>query len=195
MHEKDFFRMTEKIDREKIRSGINLFLEGLGLKENDQHTNKTAERVMKAWSTEFGKGYWQNLDEMVQTFFAEDTDEMIVVKDIPFMSFCAHHIVPFVGKAKVAYVPKSGKIVGLSKMARVVDHFASMLQIQERLTQQIARYLEKLLDPMGVGVIIEAEHFCMSQRGIKKPGSKTVTSCLIGVIREDSRAREEFLQL
>ena len=193
MREKDIFQPIGNIDLEKIRNGIKLFLEGLGA--NDQHTEKTADRVTNAWGTEFGKGYWQNLDEMTQTFFVDNMDEMIVVKDIPFMSFCAHHIVPFVGKAKVAYIPKNGKIVGLSKMARVVDHFASMLQIQERLTQQIAKYLQNLLDPMGVGVIIEAEHFCMSQRGIKKPGCKTVTSCLIGVIREDSRAREEFLKL
>jgi GTP cyclohydrolase I len=183
------------MDKRKIHDGIKLFLEGLGLEENDQHTEKTAERVMKAWTTEFGKGYWQDLKGITQTFFVDETDEMIIVKNIPFMSFCAHHIVPFVGQAKVAYIPKDGKIVGLSKIARVVDHFASMLQIQERLTQQIAKYLQKLLDPMGVGVIIEAEHFCMSQRGIKKPGSKTVTSSLIGVFRTDPRARAEFLSL
>jgi len=193
MPEKDIFQPV--MDKRKIHDGIKLFLEGLGLEENDQHTEKTAERVMKAWTTEFGKGYWQDLKGITQTFFVDETDEMIIVKNIPFMSFCAHHIVPFVGQAKVAYIPKDGKIVGLSKIARVVDHFASMLQIQERLTQQIAKYLQKLLDPMGVGVIIEAEHFCMSQRGIKKPGSKTVTSSLIGVFRTDPRARAEFLSL
>ena len=126
--------------------------------------------------------------------FEAETDEMVVVKDIEIYSLCEHHLAPFFGKAHVAYIP-SGKIVGLSKIARVVDIFARRLQVQERLTMQVAEALNDVLQPRGVGVVIEASHLCMMMRGVEKQNSSTVTSCLLGLFRKDERTRAEFLQL
>ena len=124
----------------------------------------------------------------------EGYDELVVVRDIPFRSLCMHHVLPFYGIAHVAYLP-ADRILGISKLARVVDLFAHGLQLQERLTVQIAGLLERELQPKGVGVVIEAEHLCMSLRGVQKPGAKTITSALHGLVRDDSRTREEFLSL
>jgi len=130
------------------------------------------------------------------TTFPNDAgyDELIVVRDIPFQSLCMHHVLPFHGVAHVGYLPRES-IVGLSKLARVVELFARELQLQERLTTQIASWLQHQLDPKGVGVVLEAEHLCMSLRGVQKPGARTVTSALFGLVRDDGRAREEFLSL
>ena len=130
------------------------------------------------------------------TTFANDGgyDELVVARGIPFHSLCEHHLLPFVGVAHVAYLPGE-RILGLSKLARVVDHFARSLQVQERLTVQVAGWLERELDPKGVGVVLEAEHMCMSLRGVQKPGSTTVTSALRGLVRDDPRTRQEFLAL
>lgn len=130
------------------------------------------------------------------TTFANDEgyDELVVVRDIPFQSLCMHHVLPFHGVAHVAYLP-ADRILGLSKLARVVDLFASDLQLQERLTSQIAGWLQQQLQPKGVGVVLEAEHLCMSLRGVQKPGAKTVTSALHGLVRDDPRTRDEFLRL
>lgn len=202
------------MDEPTMLKGISLFLEGLGIQLDDQHFCGTPERIVKAWTTEFGKGH--NFDyecelevNCEKAIFLSLSDEMIIIKDIPFLSHCAHHLVPFVGTAKIGYVPgvvnvttqyptsqvTQFRIMGLSKFARIIDHFSSKLQIQEILTQEIADFVHKLLKPLGFGIILEAEHFCMCHRGIKKPGSKTVTSCLMGVIRDDPRARSEFLSL
>jgi GTP cyclohydrolase IA len=124
----------------------------------------------------------------------EGYDQLIVVRDIPFQSLCMHHVLPFHGVAHIAYLP-AGRILGLSKLARVVDLFARDLQLQERLTTQVARWLQEELQPIGVGVVLEAEHLCMSLRGVQKPGAKTVTSSLHGLVRDDPRTREEFLSL
>jgi GTP cyclohydrolase IA len=124
----------------------------------------------------------------------EGYDELVVVRDIRFRSLCMHHVLPFYGVAHIAYLP-ADRILGISKLARVVDLFASDLQLQERLTTQIAGWLQQQLQPKGVGVVLEAEHLCMSLRGVQKPGAKTVTSALHGVVREDARTREEFLSL
>lgn len=124
----------------------------------------------------------------------EGYDELVVVRDIPFQSLCMHHVLPFHGVAHVAYLPAE-RILGLSKLARVVDLFACDLQLQERLTTQIAGWLQQQLQPKGVGVVLEAEHLCMSLRGVQKPGAKTVTSALHGLVRDDPRTREEFLSL
>jgi len=124
----------------------------------------------------------------------EGYDELVLARDIPFHSLCQHHLLPFVGVAHVGYLP-SGRIVGLSKLARAVDHFARGLQVQERLTAQVAGCLQEGLRPKGVGVVIEAEHLCMSLRGVAKPGTRTVTSTLLGALRHDARARQEFLAL
>ena len=121
-------------------------------------------------------------------------DELVLVRDIPFHSLCEHHLLPFVGIAHVGYIPED-RIVGISKLARVVDHFARDLQVQERLTTQIARWFERELSPKGVGVVLEAEHTCMSLRGVAKPGTRTVTSALHGLVRDDPRTRQEFLHL
>ena len=126
--------------------------------------------------------------------FEAETDEMVVVKDIELYALCEHHLAPFFGKAHVAYIP-NGKIVGLSKIARVVDVFARRLQVQERLTMQVARAIDDVLKPRGVGVVIEASHLCMMMRGVEKQNSKTVTSCLLGLFRSDERTRTEFLKL
>ncbi len=126
--------------------------------------------------------------------FEPETDEMVVVKDIEIYSLCEHHLAPFFGKAHVGYLPR-GKIVGLSKLARLVDVFARRLQVQERLTQQVAMAVEEVLQPKGVGVVIEASHLCMMMRGVQKQNSKTVTSCLRGLFRSDERTRAEFLEL
>jgi GTP cyclohydrolase I len=124
----------------------------------------------------------------------EDYDELVVVRDIPFQSLCMHHLLPFHGVAHVAYLPAE-RILGLSKLARVVEHFARDLQLQERLTTQVANCLQEQLEPKGVGVVIEAEHLCMSLRGVQKAGARTVTSALHGLVRDDPRTREEFLSL
>jgi GTP cyclohydrolase I len=121
-------------------------------------------------------------------------DELIVLRDIPFQSLCLHHVLPFHGVAHIAYLPRD-RIVGLSKLARVVDLFSRELQLQERLTTQIASWLQGQLDPKGVGVLLEAEHLCMSLRGVQKPGARTVTSALHGLVRDDARTRQEFLSL
>jgi GTP cyclohydrolase I len=124
----------------------------------------------------------------------EGYDQLIIVRDIPFQSLCMHHVLPFHGVAHIAYLP-SQRILGLSKLARVVDLFARDLQLQERLTTQVANWLQEELQPMGVGVVMEAEHLCMSPRGVQKPGARTVTSALHGLVRDDPRTREEFLSL
>src|SRR5207253_7099373 len=124
----------------------------------------------------------------------EGYDELVLARDIPVHSLCEHHLLPFHGVAHVGYLP-GGRILGLSKLARVVQHFARDLQVQERLTKQIADYLQSALDPKGVGVVLEAEHLCMSVRGVQSHGTTTVTSCLLGKLREDPRSREEFLAL
>jgi GTP cyclohydrolase I len=124
----------------------------------------------------------------------EGYDQLIIVRDIPFQSLCMHHVLPFHGVAHIAYLP-SGRILGLSKLARVVDLFARDLQLQERLTTQVANWLQTELEPIGVGVVLEAEHLCMSLRGVQKPGARTVTSALHGLVRDDPRTREEFLSL
>jgi GTP cyclohydrolase I len=140
-------------------------------------------------------GYRQSLDELINNaLFDSEASEIILVKDIELYSLCEHHLIPFIGKAHVAYIP-DGKVVGLSKMARIVDMFARRLQIQENLTMQIADALMKALRPRGVGVVIEAKHLCMMMRGVEKQNSVMKTSCLLGLFKEDARTRSEFLSL
>ena len=140
-------------------------------------------------------GYRQSLDEIINSaLFESEASEIILVKDIELYSLCEHHLIPFIGRAHVAYIP-NGKVVGLSKTARIVDMFARRLQIQENLTMQIADALMKVLNPRGVGVVIEAKHLCMMMRGVEKQNSVMKTSCLLGVFKEDARTRSEFLSL
>lgn len=154
----------------------------------------TPKRVEKAFRF-YTAGYQRDAKAVVgDALFEAETDEMVVVKDIELYSLCEHHLAPFFGKAHVAYIP-GDKIVGLSKLARVVDVFARRLQVQERLTMQIAEALNDVLKPRGVGVVIEASHLCMMMRGVAKQNSSTVTSCLLGLFRKDERTRAEFLRL
>ena len=154
----------------------------------------TPRRVQKAFAA-YTAGYAQHPKDVIGTgVFEAETDEMVLVKDIELYSLCEHHLAPFFGKAHVAYIPKD-KIIGLSKIARVVDIYARRLQVQERLTMQIAEALEEVMRPKGVAVVIEASHLCMMMRGVQKQNSRTVTSCLRGLFRRDERTRAEFLQL
>jgi GTP cyclohydrolase I len=155
---------------------------------------KTPLRVEKAMAF-LTQGYKERLEDVVgEGIFTEDHHNMVMVRDIEMYSLCEHHLLPFFGKAHVAYIP-NGRIVGLSKLPRIVDHFARRLQVQERLTEQVASAVESVLAPLGVGVVIEAEHLCMMMRGVEKQNSRTITSALRGVFRDDARTRDEFLAL
>jgi len=165
-------------------------LVALGRDPTDENLRDTPRRVAAAF------GELLSPEPFEVTTFPNDGayDELVVVRDIPFHSLCEHHLLPFHGIAHVGYVP-GDRIVGLSKLARVVDHFARDLQVQERLTAQVAEWFERRLSPRGVGVVLEAEHMCMSIRGVQKPGATTVTSALHGLVRDDPRTRSEFLAL
>ena len=181
-------------ERPDIRGEITRILQAIGEDPERPALKRTPERVHKAlhWLT---RGYEMNLKDVVGTgCFEEAHDEMILVRDIELYSLCEHHLLPFFGRAHVAYIP-DGKILGLSKVARIVDVFARRLQVQERLTDQIADAVMDVLQPAGVGVVIEAAHFCMMMRGVQKQNSRTVTSALRGIFRDDSKTRVEFLRL
>ena len=155
---------------------------------------KTPARVETAMAF-LTRGYQERLEDVVgDAIFNEDHHNMVMVRDIELYSLCEHHLLPFFGKAHVAYIP-NGRIVGLSKLPRIVDHFARRLQVQERLTEQIAAAVESVLQPLGVGVVVEAYHLCMMMRGVEKQNSRTITSALRGVFRDDARTRDEFLSL
>lgn len=167
----------------------------IGENPDREGLKETPARVVKAWR-EWCSGYDQNPGELLKTFAdgAESCDEMVLVDNIEFYSHCEHHMAPFFGVAHVAYIPKN-RVVGLSKLARVVDVFAKRLQVQERMTNQIADALEEHLSPIGVGVVVEAKHMCMCSRGVNKQGSSTTTSAVRGAIKEKPEARAEFLTL
>jgi GTP cyclohydrolase IA len=181
------------LDREKIEKGVRLIIEGIGDDVDREGVADTPRRVAEMYEEIFA-GVDIDLVELVSVVKGADHDEMIMVKDIPLYSMCEHHALPFVGKAHVAYIPnKDGRITGLSKIARVVDTASKRLQVQERLTTQIADALDAALEPRGVFVVIEAEHLCMTMRGVKKPGSLTLTSAVRGLFRSDARTRQEAM--
>lgn len=183
------------MDKKKIEEGVRLILEGIGENLKREGVKDTPQRVAKMYSEIFS-GIQVDPLSVITTTFAENHDEMVLVKDIPLYSICEHHLVPFIGRAHVAYIPgENGKITGISKIARVVDVFSKRPQVQERLTTQIADTLVKSLDPRGVLVVVEAEHLCMSMRGVQKPGSVTVTSAVRGLLRTSEASRAEALAL
>jgi len=170
-------------------------LQYVGEDTNREGLKETPARFLRAWQ-HYTKGYKEQPADVLKVFQdgADKVDEMVLVRDIPVYSHCEHHLAPFFGVAHVAYIP-NGKVVGLSKLARLVDVFARRLQVQERLTQQIAHALNDALRPTGVGVVVNCRHMCMEARGVQRQGSSTLTSCLLGAIKEEDSARAEFLQL
>lgn len=182
------------IDKEKIESAVLMILEAIGEDPTREGLLDTPKRVAKMYEEVFG-GLHEDPRKHLQVVFTEDHEELVVVKDIPFYSMCEHHLVPFLGRAHVAYIPSNGKITGLSKLARTVETLAKRPQLQERLTSQVAEMIMESLHPMGVLVVIEAEHLCMSMRGVKKPGSVTVTSAVRGIFKTNEATRAEAFSL
>jgi GTP cyclohydrolase I len=186
--------MSDRFDQDAVEQGVRLFLQGIGVDPGRGGLRETPARVARMYREIFA-GIDVDASELVTVVEGADFDEMIMVRDIPLYSVCEHHILPFIGKAHVAYIPnKSQQITGLSKIARVVDTLAKRPQVQERLTTEIAEAIERALSPRGVFVVIEAEHLCMTMRGIKKPGAVTVTSAVRGLFRNDARTRQEAMQ-
>jgi len=183
------------MDKGKIEQGVRLLLEGIGEDLEREGLRDTPKRVAAMYEEIF-HGIGRDPKDVLKVTFEENHEEMVLVKDIPFYSVCEHHMMPFVGKAHVAYIPGTdGRITGISKLARVVDVVSRRLQVQERLTTQVADTLMKCLKPRGVMVVIEAEHLCMSMRGINKPGSVTVTSAVRGIFKTKLNSRQEVLAL
>jgi len=192
-----FKRSDGKIDNQRVEmleEAYRNLLEAIGEDPDRQGLRRTPVRAARA--LEFmTQGYRQNLDEIINdAIFDSEASEIILVKDIELYSLCEHHLLPFIGRAHVAYIP-NGKVIGLSKVARLVDVFARRLQIQENLTTQIAESLMKCLEPGGVAVVVEAKHLCMMMRGVEKQNSIMKTSCLLGCFKDDARTRSEFLSL
>jgi GTP cyclohydrolase I len=183
------------VDRARIEKAVREILEAIGEDPDRDGLQRTPERIANMYAEVFAGLHEDPARHLTMTFEA-DHDEMVMVRDIAVTSLCEHHLVPFAGKAHVAYIPGAdGRITGLSKIARLVDGFARRPQVQERLTTQIADALVSVLEPAGVLVLIEAEHFCMSMRGVKKPGALTVTSAVRGLFKDDPRTRAEAMSL
>lgn len=182
------------IDKERVEKAVREILYAIGEDPDREGLLETPKRVANMYEEIFS-GLHQNPLDNIKKFSETYNDEMVVVKDIPLYSMCEHHMLPFVGLAHVVYIPKKGEILGISKLARIVDTISKKPQIQERLCSEIADTLVEAADPMGVAVVIEAEHLCMTMRGIRKPGAKTVTSALRGLMKKDAKSRAEALSL
>lgn len=182
------------VDLEKIARGVRLILEGIGEDPERPGLQRTPERVADMYA-ELTAGMREDPQQHVLPLPGDTHEEMVILRDISIASICEHHLAPFVGRCHIAYIPKNGRILGLSKLARLAETFARRLQVQERLTQQIANTLYEGLKPLGVMVVIEAEHTCMTLRGVKKPGAITVTSAVLGGFRSDQRTRAEAMAL
>lgn len=182
------------MDKERIEKAVREILIAIGEDPDREGLAETPSRVARMYEEVFS-GLEKDPKQFIKMFSEENNDEMVVVRDIPLYSMCEHHLLPFVGKAHIVYLPRNGKVIGLSKLARIVDNFARRPQLQERLTSQIADFLTEELDPAGVAVVIEAEHLCMTMRGIRAAGAKTKTSALRGIIRSDARTRAEAMAL
>lgn len=180
---------------ENVMAAVRLILTSIGEDPNREDLVRTPYRVAKMFLTETLSGYWEDPEDLFTTFDGEAYDEMVILRDIPLASTCAHHLQPFIGKIHVGYIPEQ-RVVGLSKIVRLVNIFAKRLQLQEKLTMQVANALEEFLQPKGVMVVAEAEHLCMTIRGVQTPGTTTITSAVRGVFLDPSRgARAEFLEL
>jgi len=178
----------------KIEEITKQLLEEIGEDPNREGLIKTPNRVSKAWEF-FSKGYKENLDIIINgAIFEEDARDMVIVRDIEFFSLCEHHLIPFFGKAHVGYIP-NGKVIGLSKIPRIIDMFSRRLQVQERLTHQIADAINSVLNPKGVSVVMEGRHMCMQMRGVEKQNSFTSTSAMSGQFRKSAETRSEFLSI
>lgn len=184
----------QNMDLPKIEHAVREILEAIGEDPNREGIQETPQRVARMYAEIFS-GLHRDISKDIKVFHEEGNDEMILIGDIPFYSMCEHHLLPFHGKAHVVYIPRDGKILGLSKVARIVDTLSRKPQLQERLTSEIADKITEAVDARSVCVIIEAEHLCMTMRGIRKPGSKTVTSAMRGGCRTDARTRNEALAL
>ncbi|MEQ2129781.1 GTP cyclohydrolase I FolE [Caldanaerobacter subterraneus] len=182
------------IDKEKIKKAVREILEAIGEDPDREGLLETPDRVARMYEEIFS-GLHTDVKDVIKIFQEDEHQEIILVKDIPLYSMCEHHLLPFIGVAHVAYLPRKGRILGLSKVARIVDVLSKRPQLQERLTSEIADTIMEAVNPLGVAVVIEAEHLCMTMRGVKKPGSKTVTSALRGIFRTDPKARAEVMAL
>ena len=179
---------------DKIKVITKQLLKEIGEDPNREGLIKTPSRVSKAWSF-FSKGYKQDLNRIINdAIFEEDAKDMVIVRDIEFFSLCEHHLIPFFGKAHVGYIP-NGKVIGLSKIPRIIDMFSRRLQVQERLTHQIADAINSVLDPKGVSVVMEGRHMCMQMRGVEKQNSFTSTSAMSGQFKKSAETRSEFLSI
>lgn len=182
------------VDKEQIKTAVRMILEAIGEDPDREGLLETPRRVADMYEEVFA-GLHRDPADRLSAIFSEDHEEMVIVRDISFESMCEHHLVPFIGKAHVVYIPKKGKVVGLSKLARVVEDFSRRPQLQERLTSQIANLLMEKLDPSGVMVVVEAEHMCMTMRGVRKPGATTVTSAVRGTLATNVATRAEAMAL
>lgn len=182
------------MDKERIRHAVREILEAIGEDPDREGLRETPRRVADMYDEIFS-GLTEDPRDHLKFFTENGSDEVVVVKDIPLYSMCEHHLLPFIGKAHIAYIPGDGKVIGLSKLARIVKNFAARPQLQERLTASIADFINKEMNARGVAVVIEAEHLCMTMRGIRAAGAKTQTSALRGIMRSDARTRAEVMAL
>ncbi len=187
-------RQRRKMDTKKIEKAVTMILEAIGEDPSREGLKKTPERVARMYEEIFG-GMEMDPEKDLEVYFTDKHEEMVLLTDIPLYSICEHHLLPFVGKAHVAYIPSDGRIVGLSKLSRVVETISRRPQLQERLTTDVAEVITKMLKPRGVVVVIEAEHMCMSIRGVRKPGILTTTSAVRGIFRERPATRAEVFAL